>query len=107
MTYAEFWPVYLRAHAHPANRLLHIVGTGLGVACVIAAPFLSWWLVPAAPVIGYACAWTGHFGIEGNRPATFGHPFWSLFSDFRMLALFLSRRLTPALLAAGVVRPLG
>lgn len=102
MTHAEFWLVYLRAHTHPTNRLLHIVGTGLGVVCVIAAPFWSWWLLLAAPVIGYACAWTGHFWVEGNKPATFGHPLWSFVSDLRMLALFFTGRLTPALRAAGI-----
>jgi hypothetical protein len=44
-------------------------------------------------VVAYAFAWTGHFMIEGNKPATFGHPFWSFISDFRMMGLMMTGRL--------------
>ena len=92
--YADFWPVYLRAHSHPWNRLLHAVGTLAGLGLLVAAGLLrDWRLAVAAPLVGYGLAWTGHFAVEGNRPATFGHPLWSFLSDWRMLALFLTRRL--------------
>jgi hypothetical protein len=39
---------------------------------------------PAGVVFAYACAWTGHFGVEKNRPATFKYPLWSFVSDLRM-----------------------
>lgn len=93
-TYAEFWPIYLKAHRQRRTRAAHLVGTGLGLALLIAAPLSGrWWLTIVAPTVGYACAWFGHLVFEGNRPATFGHPLWSLFSDFRMAALWLSGRL--------------
>ena len=94
MSYAEFWRRYLLAHADPRTRLLHYLGTSFGVVALgIAVVGRDWrWLV-AAPIIGYALAWLGHLVFEHNRPATFGHPGWSFLSDFRMLGLFLSRRL--------------
>lgn len=94
MTYREFWRRYLAAHRDPRTRGLHYLGTLLALAAVAAAAASrDWrWLV-AAPVAGYAFAWTGHLVFEKNRPETFGHPLWSLMSDFRMLGLFLCGRL--------------
>jgi hypothetical protein len=92
--YDAFWLHYLTAHRRPATRLMHYCGTALGVGCLAAAALTQEWrLIVAAPIVGYACAWIGHFALEGNRPATFGHPVWSLVSDFRMLALAVSGRL--------------
>ena len=102
-TYAEFWPHYLRAHRKPRTRAVHFVGTGLALLLVLAAVLtLDWRCLVAAPIVGYAFAWIAHFGIEGNKPATFGHPFWSFASDFRMLYLFLAGRLDPELEKAGI-----
>jgi hypothetical protein len=101
MTYPEFWLLYLRAHDRPGTRLAHYIGSAAALALLaLAAAMQHWWLVPAAVAVGYACAWTGHFLIERNRPATFGHPIWSLASDFRMLALWASGRLRPHLVRA-------
>jgi hypothetical protein len=94
MTYPEFWRVYLAAHADPRTRGLHYLGTGLATAALVVAGLESdWRWLLAAPAAGYAFAWFGHVVFEHNRPATFGHPAWSLISDFRMLGLFLSGRL--------------
>ncbi len=95
--------VYLRAHRRPQTRALHYLGSTLALIClVLAMTTSSWKWAIAAPLIGYAMAWVAHFGIEGNKPATFGHPFLSLASDFRMLALFATGRLQPHLRRAGI-----
>jgi hypothetical protein len=65
----------LRAHSHLSNRLLHFTGSLFGMAVAIAAFALHHpWYVLLWPLIGYSFAWFGHFVVEGNEPATFGHP---------------------------------
>ena len=102
-SYGEFWPVYLRAHSRPATRAMHYLGTTFGVVLVLLALVLAApWLLLAAAVAGYGFAWAGHVLIEHNRPATFGHPLWSFVSDFRMIGLWLGRRLDGELEKAGM-----
>lgn len=103
MTYEQFWLRYLRAHAQPMTRAIHYAGSLLALGAIALAVGLGdWrWLI-AAPVIGYGFAWGAHFGVEGNRPETFGHPLWSIVSDYRMLGLFLTGRLGPHLARAGL-----
>jgi hypothetical protein len=102
MTYPEFWSRYLGAHRDPRTRGLHYLGTSLALGALgAAAAKRDWrWLV-AAPITGYSAAWLGHLVFEHNRPETFGHPFWSLVSDFRMLGLFVAGRLGDELQAVG------
>ena len=103
MTYDQFWLRYLRAHSKPSTRALHYVGSFLALVTLVAAiATLNWRGLVAAPLIGYTFAWTAHFWVEHNRPETFGHPFWSLFSDFRMLWLALTSSLAPHLQRAGL-----
>ena len=92
-TYGEFWPLYLREHAHPLNRRLHFLGTSIALALIIAAVVMAdaRYLLGAL-LSGYGFAWIGHFFIEKNRPATFTYPLWSFVSDWRMWLLTLLRR---------------
>ena len=101
MTYDEFWLRYLRAHGRVDTRALHYVGSLCAVGA-LALGAMDWRWIFAAPAIGYGCAWTAHAVLEGNRPETFGHPLWSLFSDYRMLLLALTQRVVPHLHRAGL-----
>jgi len=84
-SFAAFYPYYLAEHAHPTCRRLHVVGTTLVLAAIVAALVtLDWRWLAAAPVAGYGFAWVGHFFFEKNRPATFRHPLYSLAGDFAM-----------------------
>jgi hypothetical protein len=102
-TFDAFWTHYLNEHSHPETRAVHIAGTLASLVCVaggIAASVdtgedpvhrpdpLPWFV--AAAVAGYGPAWLSHFMLEGNRPATFKHPLWSLLSDFRMTYLWIT-----------------
>ena len=93
-TYREFWPLYLRLHATPGCRVMHYAGTGaalVGIGLFAATGQVA--LLAAGIVGAYGLAWIGHFLFEGNRPATFSRPLWSLWSDIRMAWLALSGRL--------------
>lgn len=99
--YNEFFLFYLTQHSDPRNRALHAIGTVTGIAVVVAAFALHRpWYALLWPVIAYGCAWTGHFLVEGNKPATFGHPFWSFISDFRMVGLMATGQLEARLSVA-------
>ena len=93
-TYRDFFAFYVRQHSDLGNRILHACGTliGLTIATLAICFHHAWWALLGLPV-AYTFAWIGHFCVEGNRPATFGHPFWSFISDFRMLGLMLTGRL--------------
>ncbi|WP_409296937.1 Mpo1-like protein [Peribacillus sp. SCS-26] len=92
--YEAFWLFYLSQHSKGTTRAWHFAGTSLVFVFILwAVIFQNYWLLILAPVTAYALAWFSHFFIEGNKPATFGHPIWSLRADFRMYRLTLLGRL--------------
>ena len=84
-SFAEFWPFYVRAHSQPRTRVLHAIGSTLALVCIALAIAVSPWFLIGAPLIGYSFAWYAHFFVEHNKPATFGHPFYSLAADYVMM----------------------
>jgi hypothetical protein len=92
--FEEFWPFYLSEHSKPATRGLHFIGSSLGLASLLAALFFGRaWLILLGLFLGYAFAWTGHFFVERNRPATFKYPLRSFAADFKMWGYMLTGRL--------------
>jgi hypothetical protein len=82
---AEFYPFYLQQHRNGVCRLLHFIGTtAVGVLFWTAMLTQTWWLLLVLVPAGYGPAWIGHFVFEKNKPATFGHPAYSLVSDWIM-----------------------
>jgi len=89
-SFSEFYPFYLNEHSNRLCRRLHFIGSSLVIAVVLATLWsgeLRWlWLLP---LVGYGCAWIGHYVFEKNRPATFKHPLYSLLGDWVMYAQML------------------
>lgn len=84
-SFEEFWPRYLRAHADPRTRALHLAGTLAGTALVLAAVATRKpWFAAAGLVAGYGPAWFAHAVIERNKPETFRAPIKSLRADYVM-----------------------
>ncbi len=105
-SFKEFWPHYLREHARAATRRVHYAGSLLAILGLICL-FLTgnWWFLALMLIGGYGPAWGAHYFIEGNRPATFTHPLWSLMADYKMVLFWAMGRLDPELARAGVVEP--
>ncbi len=89
-TYSEFWDFYVAEHSQPLTRLLHFIGTSLGIVLLV------WFIrngtylyIPLCFVVGYAFAWVSHFFVEKNKPASFKYPLWSFISDYKMMFFML------------------
>ena len=92
--FGSFWAFYLGEHRQPGCRALHYVGATLGFFLMFRfVMFASFTCGACAIPAAYACAWFGHFFLEGNRPATWRYPLWSLRAEFRMCRMALTGQL--------------
>jgi hypothetical protein len=93
MTFEEFLPEYLAAHADRRTQLVHTAGTvsAVSIAAVALVRRKPAWLL-AALAAGYIPAWLSHWAIEGNQPKTFKYPLLSVRGDFVMAARVLRGR---------------
>jgi len=93
-SFEAFWPFYLAQHSRAGTRRLHLLGTACAAVCllVMVATLDVRWFV-AAFALAYAFAWSGHYLVEDNHPATFTYPLWSLRGDVRMFRLWVAGRL--------------
>ncbi len=92
-SYGEYFPFYVSQHSRPRTRWLHFAGVHLGAMVASAALVARRPAgILALPVIGYGLAWYSHLAIEKNRPATFGHPLWSLRGDLQMISMMWQGR---------------
>jgi hypothetical protein len=101
-SFAEFWPFYVHEHSQSGTRLLHLIGTVIGLSVMVY--FIAtrrWYLFPLGLVPGYAFAWFAHFVIEKNKPATFQYPLWSFMGDYKMIAMMLTGKIGRELEKAG------
>lgn len=83
--FTEFYPFYLSQHQDVICRRLHFFGSLLLILLVLYVLLTRHYLLlTLMPVIGYGCAWLGHFIFEKNKPATFTYPLYSLLGDWVM-----------------------
>ena len=90
MTFEEFLPGYLDAHADRRTRIVHpaVPPTGLAIAATALARRKPA-LVLAALAAGCIPAWVSQWVFEGNQPKSFTHPLLSLRGDFVMASRML------------------
>ncbi len=90
MTFSEFFPEYLAAHADRRTKLVHTCGLLSGITVgVTGIVNRKPAFVFAGLALGYLPAFVSHWVFERNQPKTFEHPVLSFRADFVMVAKFL------------------
>ena len=85
-SFKKIYPYYLSEHKLKINKILHIIGSLLGlVFLIIILYFKNYKYIPLSFLFGYTFAWIGHFVFEKNKPATFKYPTYNFMGDWVML----------------------
>lgn len=81
----EFYPFYLTQHQNKMNLLCHFIGSCLVILILLHALFTGHlWEIILAIIVGYGCAWVGHYFFEKDKPTTFKYPLYSFCADWMM-----------------------
>ena len=84
-SFADFYPFYLTEHSNVTCRRLHFLGSSLALSCVALTVVTGQWaFILLGLLLGYGCAWIGHFVFEKNKPASFKRPLYSFMGDWVM-----------------------
>ena len=85
-SFKDFYPYYLSEHKLRINKILHAIGSLIGLSFLIYVLCIGKYkLILVSFVFGYTFAWIGHFFFEKNKPATFKYPLYSFLGDWVML----------------------
>ena len=85
-SFKDFYPYYLSEHKLRINKILHAIGSLIGLSFFIYILYIERYkLIPISFLFGYTFAWIGHFFFEKNKPATFKYPLYSFIGDWVML----------------------
>lgn len=94
MPFAEFWPLYLRAHTQRTTRAAHYVATAVGASASAAGvAMLEVRVIGAGIASAYILAIASHWLFERNQPMIGVNPFWGAVADIRMVWLAATGRL--------------
>ncbi|UFJ40807.1 DUF962 domain-containing protein [Brevibacillus humidisoli] len=90
---------YQQAHRNRYNQQLHYLAF-LAAFIGWVALWFDWRVTVGCAVLHYVFSWVGHFFFEGNRPASFKHPFLGFYAGFlwfflRSLELISKKQLLP------------
>jgi len=92
-SFKDFYPYYISEHSNKHTKLLHFIGTSIGIYFYIRF-FMTFNFIYLlySLLVGYGFAWVAHFFVEHNKPATFTYPLWSFMGDHKMYVEILQRK---------------